>query len=265
MNRILEALSLAGALALGLAGCKSPLDSALLDKTKDSLLGAAALRLSLAGLEIPNDSERVPLAASVPGGISITRFTLRNPGGRPLAISSASIEFVQGSASFSTSAIFPVILAPGETSDFELSFSPGSVQGSQSANVSFASNDPAAARYRFSAIGSVSIAAAKPEIWRSETIAGCMPGHDGVGTRAGLSNPRDLIAIGTTLYLADATTVRSIDTATMRTFTLAGACGESSSIDGSSTAARFSGAQSIASDGTRLYIADGSCTCPASG
>jgi cysteine-rich repeat protein len=95
--------------------------------------------------------------------------------------------------------------------------------------------------------------------------AGATDVKDDVGAMAHFKSPRGLAFDGTNLYTLDSATaagrtlVRKIQVATGRVTTLAGADGVNGPDDGVGAAARFAGASDLATDGSRLFIADPGC------
>ena len=81
---------------------------------------------------------------------------------------------------------------------------------------------------------------------------------DGIGTAAQFGNPNSVATDGTNLYVTDLYnhTVRQIVLATGEVTTLAGSAGEYGSSDGIGSAAKFSGPNGIATDGTNLYVVE---------
>lgn len=91
------------------------------------------------------------------------------------------------------------------------------------------------------------------------TIAGGAPGStDGTGKAARFQEPEDLAYdFAGHLFVFDTGTIRQIDLATTVVTTLAGAAGETGSVDAVGTAARFNTAGSLGSDGAgNLYVTD---------
>jgi sugar lactone lactonase YvrE len=97
------------------------------------------------------------------------------------------------------------------------------------------------------------------------TIAGACPSatlgfSDGTGTAARFRNPNGITTDGTSLYIADFNnhSIRRIVISTGVVTTLAGAYPTATPgfIDGTSTAARFSGPNGITSDGANLYVTE---------
>jgi len=88
--------------------------------------------------------------------------------------------------------------------------------------------------------------------------AGASGSTDGTGSAARFNDPCGITTDGTNLYVADTgnNTVRKVVIATGAVTTLAGSAGASGSTDGTGSAARFNGLQSITTDGTSLYVAD---------
>jgi DNA-binding beta-propeller fold protein YncE len=89
--------------------------------------------------------------------------------------------------------------------------------------------------------------------------AGQAGSTDGTGSNARFNGPTGVACGSSFLYVADNgnATIRRIDLATREVTTLAGSVGQFGSEDGIGSAARFSGALGIASDGSFLYIAEG--------
>ncbi len=90
--------------------------------------------------------------------------------------------------------------------------------------------------------------------------AGQTGSADGVGAAARFSRPQGVASAGTTLYVTDSgnSTVRALDLGTALVTTFAGAAGQTGSIDGTRAAARFAAIRDITTDGTNLYVTDGS-------
>jgi hypothetical protein len=82
---------------------------------------------------------------------------------------------------------------------------------------------------------------------------------DGTGVAARFHNPQGITTDGTNLYVADAEnrTIRKIVISSGVVTTLAGAAGTFGSVDGIGSAARFYSLQGISTDGTNLYVVDG--------
>jgi len=82
---------------------------------------------------------------------------------------------------------------------------------------------------------------------------------DGSGSVARFYKPSSVTSDGTCLYVADSQnrTIRKIVIATGAVTTLAGASGQTGSVDGTGTAARFFAPDGITTDGTNLYAVDG--------
>ena len=83
---------------------------------------------------------------------------------------------------------------------------------------------------------------------------------DGTGTSASFKYPNGITNDGTNLYVADRTnhTIRKIVISSGVVTTLAGSAGSSGSTNGTGTSAKFKFPYGITSDGTNLYLADGS-------
>jgi hypothetical protein len=81
---------------------------------------------------------------------------------------------------------------------------------------------------------------------------------DGTGAAATFNQPRGLATDGTNLYVVDGfnSTIRKIVIATGVVTTLVGSAGNTGTIDGVGTAARFNHPDGIVSDGTYLYVTD---------
>ena len=84
---------------------------------------------------------------------------------------------------------------------------------------------------------------------------------DDVGKLAHFANPGELVFAGGSLYLTDGTSaqgqvVRQIDLATRKVTTIAGTDGMPGEVDGVGSAARFSGAVFMTSDGKALYLSE---------
>jgi DNA-binding beta-propeller fold protein YncE len=82
---------------------------------------------------------------------------------------------------------------------------------------------------------------------------------DGTGSAAAFYNPRGITLLGTSLYVADYTNciVRKIVVATGAVTTVAGRPVDPGSADGTGSAAQFFRPIGIATDGTNLYVGDG--------
>jgi sugar lactone lactonase YvrE len=80
----------------------------------------------------------------------------------------------------------------------------------------------------------------------------------GTGTATTLNSPQGITTDGTNLYVSEATgyTIRKIVIATGAVTTLAGA-GTTGYVDGVASAAKFSSPAGMTSDGTNLYVGDG--------
>jgi sugar lactone lactonase YvrE len=83
---------------------------------------------------------------------------------------------------------------------------------------------------------------------------------DGNGSAARFSFPSDITTDGTYLYVVDRSnhTIRKINPSTQDVSTLAGSAGSFGSTDGTGNAARFNWPHGITTDGTNLYVTDGS-------
>ena len=81
---------------------------------------------------------------------------------------------------------------------------------------------------------------------------------DGTGTAARFFGPEGLATDGTNLYVTDSGnyTIRKVSIATGEVTTLAGTPGLYGTVDGTGPAARFFSIDGIATDGTRVYVAD---------
>lgn len=93
------------------------------------------------------------------------------------------------------------------------------------------------------------------------TFAGSSQGAtDGTGTSARFNGPSGVTTDGTSLFVIDSGnfTIRRISLTTGDVSTLAGTAGSSGTTDGVGDAARFTSPTSITTDGTNLYLADGS-------
>lgn len=90
--------------------------------------------------------------------------------------------------------------------------------------------------------------------------AGSFGSTDGTGTAARFQNPHGITTDGTNLYIANSGnhTIRKIVIATGVVTTLAGDPITADSTDGIGTAARFNYPYGITTDGTNLYVVDGS-------
>lgn len=93
------------------------------------------------------------------------------------------------------------------------------------------------------------------------TLAGS-PGQsgfaDGVGSDARFTGPSGVTTDGVNVYVTDLDNhvIRKISIATAEVTTFAGTPGESGSIDGAASMAKFSSPEGIAMDGTNLYVSD---------
>ena len=90
--------------------------------------------------------------------------------------------------------------------------------------------------------------------------AGSSETTDGTGTAARFNNPWGLVSYGGYLYIADTSnnSIRKMEIETGAVTTFAGSTsGESGSVDGTGTSASFSNPTGIATDGSNLYVADG--------
>ncbi len=97
------------------------------------------------------------------------------------------------------------------------------------------------------------------------TLAGSVGANgstDGTGAAARFNEPAAIVAVGTNLYVADSNnhTIRRVVIATGVVTTLAGSAGSRGSTDGAGAAARFDWPYGITTDGTNLYVSDGSNT-----
>lgn len=92
--------------------------------------------------------------------------------------------------------------------------------------------------------------------------AGTSGDTDGTGTSALFHAPRGITTDGTNLYVTnyDKHTIRKIVISSGVVTTLAGTSGTSGTTDGTGTAAKFNFPAGITTDGTNLYVADGSHT-----
>jgi hypothetical protein len=91
------------------------------------------------------------------------------------------------------------------------------------------------------------------------TFAGSTSGSaDGVGIAAQFNTPYGITTDGTSLYVADGVneTLRRIVISTAAVTTLAGSAGSSGSVDGTGSAARFSGIFGVARNGGDLYVVE---------
>jgi len=90
-------------------------------------------------------------------------------------------------------------------------------------------------------------------------VAGSAGWADGTGTEARFYAPVGITTDGTNLYVTDAAAlVRKIEIGSAVVTTVAGSPQQYGSVDGTGSAARFSGPNDITTDGTNLYVADGS-------
>ena len=100
-----------------------------------------------------------------------------------------------------------------------------------------------------------------PVTGNTTTVAGSgTAGYaDGYGTLASFSRPTGITTDGASLYISDSgnNRIRKIVIATGQVTTLAGS-GTQGWLDGTGTAARFAYPNGIVTDGTNLYVADGS-------
>jgi hypothetical protein len=87
--------------------------------------------------------------------------------------------------------------------------------------------------------------------------AGSLGSTDGTGSAARFSYPKGITTDGTNLYVADGYAIRKVIISTGVVTTLAGTAGSPGLTDGTGSAARFTNAQGITTDGTNLYVADG--------
>ncbi|MCE9596778.1 MAG: fibronectin type III domain-containing protein [Spirochaetia bacterium] len=89
-------------------------------------------------------------------------------------------------------------------------------------------------------------------------VAGSQGSADGTGSAARFYFPAGATTDGTNLYIPDAgnNTIRKIVIATGAVTTFAGVAGSPGSANGTGTAARFYGPESITTDGTNLYVTD---------
>lgn len=95
------------------------------------------------------------------------------------------------------------------------------------------------------------------------TLAGAplTAGADGIGAAARFFEPKGIVQVGASLYVADNNnTIRRISTTTGEVTTLAGRPGFSGRADGTGAAASFNFPYGIASDGSNLYVTDDSHT-----
>ena len=83
---------------------------------------------------------------------------------------------------------------------------------------------------------------------------------DAVGTAARFDRPRGITTDGTHLFVSDTRNylVRKVNIATGAVTTLAGTLGMSGSLDGAGTAASFSAANGLTTDGSSVYLSDNS-------
>jgi len=90
--------------------------------------------------------------------------------------------------------------------------------------------------------------------------AGITGSADGIGVAASFAVPFGVTTDGTNVFVTDAinNNIRKIDIATGVVTTLAGMAGFSGSADGTGTAARFSFPEGITTDGSNLFVVDGS-------
>jgi hypothetical protein len=81
---------------------------------------------------------------------------------------------------------------------------------------------------------------------------------DGTGSAASFAAPAGVATDGLNLYVCDTWTniIRKIAINSAAVTTIAGLAGESGSIDGTGTAARFNGPRGLATDGVNLYVND---------
>lgn len=89
------------------------------------------------------------------------------------------------------------------------------------------------------------------------SLAGALPGADGIGAAARFGNPFGVVSDGTNLYVADSNNhkIRKIIIATGLVTTLAGT-GMEGSADGAGAVATFFNPIGITTDGTYLYVTD---------
>lgn len=80
---------------------------------------------------------------------------------------------------------------------------------------------------------------------------------DGIGLAAGFWAPRYITTDGSNLYVTEVNAIRKIELATGTVTTLAGGRSGTLSNDGVGLAANFSGLYGITTDGTNLYVAEG--------
>jgi hypothetical protein len=97
------------------------------------------------------------------------------------------------------------------------------------------------------------------------TLAGTASSHgsaNGVGAAATFTDPVGITTDGTNLYVTDLleNTIRKIVISTGAVTTLAGTAGSYGSADGIGAAATFTDPEGITTDGTNLYVMDGSGT-----
>lgn len=93
------------------------------------------------------------------------------------------------------------------------------------------------------------------------TFAGVSPGSsDGIGSSARFNSPYGITTDGTSIFVADRLnrTIRKIDIATHAVTTIAGSVDNAGNVDGVGIAAGFSNPGALCSDGTNLYVVDGS-------
>jgi sugar lactone lactonase YvrE len=92
-------------------------------------------------------------------------------------------------------------------------------------------------------------------------VAGTVGSADGIGAAASFNGPFGIVADGQgNLFVADSgnATIRKIVIATGAVSTFAGVAGVTGTVSGKGSAARFTAPVGIASDGTSLYVTDGS-------
>lgn len=96
--------------------------------------------------------------------------------------------------------------------------------------------------------GAVSLLAGEP--------TGCGSAVDGIGASARFNGPTDLDVSGHTIFVADRTSVRSVDISTGATTTLAGHGTEGGYADGTGSEARFTLLGALAAGPAGLFVAD---------
>lgn len=110
-----------------------------------------------------------------------------------------------------------------------------------------------------SLIRTVDVATGRVETLAGQRQVGAIT--DGTGTAATFQSPRAMAISpdGSTLYIADAETIRTLDTTTLAVTTVAGTPGERDYVDDTGPDARFGFLQhsyNLSADGTTLYISD---------